>query len=229
MTRSDWSDIRERLARLAAHPDTDKVFGSGGRSGHGWHLEPPLSAAELGELEDQLRVELPGEYRSFLLEAGRGGAGPFYGLFPVRRAGGRWRWEGDGADLTDLDTLAQPFPHTAAFNPADGLPDPPAEGDYDSEEAFNEAEEAYWEKHHEACYRPEYSVGLLYLCHLGCAYRVGLVVTGPTRGQLWADDTADDSGFEPMTDADGTPKGFASWYRQWLDEAEAQLSRDAQA
>ncbi|WP_344953804.1 SMI1/KNR4 family protein [Actinomadura miaoliensis] len=221
MTPSDWSDVGERLARLAADTDAGNVFGA---ESHGWRLEPPLSAAEIREIEEQLRVELPGEYRSFLLEAGRGGAGPAYGLFPVRRVDGRWRWEGDGADLTDLDTLADPFPHTEAFNPADALPDPPDEEDYSSLEAFNAAEDAYWEKHDEVVYRPEHSIGLLYLCHLGCANREALVVSGPARGQMWADDTADGCGFRPLLDTDGTPMGFARWYRQWLDNAEAQLS-----
>jgi hypothetical protein len=218
MTPPDWSDIRERLARLAANDTGDDP----GAMSHRWRLEPPLSAAELQELEEQLRVELPGEYRSFLLEAGRGGAGPAYGLFPVRRVDGRWRWEGDGADLTDLDTLAHPFPHTEAFNPADALPDPPDPGDYGSHEAFSEAEDAYWKKYEEVVCRPEYSVGLLYLCHLGCALREALVVSGPARGQMWADDMADGCGFRPLLDTDGKPMGFARWYRRWLDEAEAQ-------
>lgn len=178
----------------------------------------------MGEIEDQLRVELPGEYRSFLLEVGRGGVGPAYGLFPVRRTDGRWRWYGDGADLTDLDTLAQPFPHVAAFNPADGLAEPPDEEDYGSEEAFNAAEDAYWEKRREAVFHPEHSIGLLYLCHLGCAQREALVVSGPARGQMWADLSASAEGFCPLTDIAGTPRGFAQWYRRWLDKAEAQLS-----
>jgi hypothetical protein len=226
VTLSDWSDVGERLARLAAEPDAGKIFGSGG---HGWRLEPPLSAAELREVEGQSRTELPGEYRSFLLAAGRGGAGPAYGLFPLRHVDGRWSWEGDGADLTDLDTLTQPFPHVQAFNPAEGLPDPPDEEDYDSEEAFNAAEDAYWEKHDQVVYRPEHSIGLLYLCHLGCALREALVVSGPARGQMWADDTADDGGFRPLLDDDGTPLGFARWYRRWLDDAEAQLAPGLQA
>jgi len=138
---------------------------------------------------------------------------------------GRWRWEGDGADLTDLDALAQPFPHVEAFNLADGLPDPPDEDDYDSEEAFNEAEDAYWEHHDEATGRPEQWVGLLYLCHLGCALREGLVVSGRARGQMWADDSADGDGFRPLVDDDGSPLGFARWYRRWLGDAEAQLAR----
>lgn len=180
MLPSSWSDVRERLERLATDPNAEKIFGA---RGHRWRLEPTLSAAQLGEIEDQLRVRLPGEYRSFLREAGAGGAGPAYGLFPVRRTDGQWRWAGDGADLTALGTLAQPFPHVEAFNPADGLPDPPHEEDYDSVEAFNAAEDAYWEQRDEVVCRPEHSTGLLYLCHLGCAYREALVVTGPREAR----------------------------------------------
>ncbi|MDA0638219.1 SMI1/KNR4 family protein [Nonomuraea sp. MCN248] len=129
MAHSDWSDIRERLSRLAATPAAGAVFGS---ASHGWTLELPLGADDLTAVEAQLRVELPGEYRSFLLQAGRGGAGPAYGLFPVHHVDGRWRWEGDGADLTDLDTFDQPFSHVEAFNLVDGLPAPPDEEDFDS-------------------------------------------------------------------------------------------------
>lgn len=169
-------------------------------------------------------MELPGEYRSFLLEAGRGGAGPAYGLFPLRRKDGRWKWEGDGADMTDLGRLSEPFVHTEAFNPADEFPDWPDEDDYHSQEAFDEAAEAHWEQRQEIMIQSEYWIGLLYLCHLGCAYREALVVTGPARGQMWADDTADDTGVRPLLDDDGAPLGFARWYRRWLDNAEAQLS-----
>ncbi|MER7420897.1 SMI1/KNR4 family protein [Micromonospora peucetia] len=222
MTHIDWSDVPGRLARLAAHPGAEGVFGA---DAHRWTLEPPLHAAELAELEGQLRVELPEEYRSFLLTAGRGGAGPAYGLFPPHRVDGRWAWEGDGADLTDRDTLARAFPHTEAFNPADALPEPPDEEDFDTVEAFNEAEEAYGERYDAVVYAPEHSIGLLYLCHLGCALREALVVTGPQRGRMWADDTAESGGFRPLRDDDGTSLGFARWYRRWLDAAE--VSQDA--
>ncbi|MFJ9370717.1 SMI1/KNR4 family protein [Nocardia sp. NPDC101769] len=223
----DWSDVPRRLARLSQAPHAKKVFGAGGSAGHGWHLEPSLSTAELSEIEGQLGVVLPEEYRAFLLMVGRGGAGPAYGLFPVRRVDGRWRWEGDSPDLTELDTLAQPFPYVAAFNPADGFPDPPDEEDFDSVEAFDAAEDAYWEKHDEIVYRPEHSVGLLYLCHLGCAQREVLVVSGASRGQMWADLTGDSAGFVPLVDDAGTRVGFARWYRRWLDRSEAELTNQA--
>ncbi len=223
VTRSDWPDIRGRLARLAATPAAGTVFGAGD---HGWELGPPLTAAEVTEVEEQLRVELPAEYRSFLREAGRGGAGPAYGLFPVRRRDGRWRWEGDGADLTTLAALGRPFAHVEAFNPADGLPAEPDEDDYDSPEAFTAAQDAYWERYEEVVYTPENSVGLLYLCHLGCALREALVVSGPARGQMWADDIAEGGGLRPLYDDDGTPLGFARWYRRWLEAAEREVAAD---
>ncbi|MGK5443254.1 SMI1/KNR4 family protein [Micromonospora sp. URMC 105] len=91
MTGTDWSDVRERLALPAVRPKADEVFGA---KAHRWTLESPLSPAELAELEAQLGIELPEEYRSFLLHAGRGGAGPAYGLFPLRRVDGRWEREG---------------------------------------------------------------------------------------------------------------------------------------
>lgn len=122
MAASDWADVRERLARLAARPPGQAVFGA---NGHGWEIEPPLGADELAEVETQLRVELPSEYRSFLVAVGRGGAGPAYGLFPLRRVDRRWQWLGDGAELTDLGTLDQPFPYVEAFNPSAGLPAAP--------------------------------------------------------------------------------------------------------
>jgi hypothetical protein len=118
--------------------------------------------------------------------------------------------------------LSQPFTHTEAFNPADGLPDPPDRDGFDSEELFNEGEDAYWQQHDAVVCAPEHTIGLLYLCHLGCAYREALVISGPARGQMWADDSADDSGFRPLHETDGTPTDFARWYRGWLKQAEDQ-------
>jgi len=226
VTRDQWSGVRELVARFAALPEAVNVFGA---NGHEWSLEPPLTTAELAVVEAQLQVELPDEYRSFLAEVGRGGAGPAYGLFPLRCVDGQWRWEGDGAELTNLETLAEPFPHMEAFNPAEGLPKQPDKYDYDSEEAFLEAEEAYFEQHDAVVFRPEHSVGLLYLCHLGCALREALVVSGAARGQMWADNTADDLGFAPLLDDAGIPLGFAQWYWRWLDGAAAQLPSDLDA
>lgn len=45
------------------------------------------------------------------------------------------------------------------------------------------------------------------------------MITGPARGQMWADDTADGGGFRPPLD-NGQPLRFTRWYRRWLDAAD---------
>src|SRR5262249_16829232 len=141
MADSEWSDVRPRLAQLAGRDGAIEVFGA---RHHKWELDPPMSLDELHQVETHLHVPLPPPYRSFLVQVGRGGAGPAYGLFPLRQVDGRWQWDGDGANLTELATLAQSFAHTEAFNPADALPARPDGDEYDTLEAFNKADDEYW-------------------------------------------------------------------------------------
>ena len=93
----DIQRIISGVEALALHPQRNKVFGA---YGHGFDFEDPLSQEELDAAEAQFRVELPQEYRSFLLQVGAGGAGPHYGIFPLLESQGQWRWEGDGAEMT---------------------------------------------------------------------------------------------------------------------------------
>ena len=48
------------------------------------------------------------------------------------------------------------------------------------------------------------------------------MVSGPARGQMWADDTASDGKIRPLRESDGSPTRFADWYRSWLEQAEEQ-------
>lgn len=213
---AQWSDLRVRLGRIALSPGRLDVFGS---PGHRWILEAPISVEELHEIEAQLRVQLPNEYRSFLLEAGRGGAGPFYGISPLRNVGGRWDWDSEFL-LTQLDRLGEPFPHTEAFNPLSLAPRRPRRDEFRSAQGFERALQSWCEKFDEIVYSPENTVGMLFLCDRGCAHRMALVVSGPARGQVWEDNTASLQGYKPVLDGDGKPMNFASWYRKWLAEAE---------
>jgi hypothetical protein len=79
--------------------------------------ESPLTAYELAELESPLGVELPAECRSFLLQVSHGGAGPGYGLFPLRPVDGRWNWHGDGASRADDAAPIRSFGRSRASNP----------------------------------------------------------------------------------------------------------------
>ena len=50
----------------------------------------PVSNSELENLEGELGVRLPKEFRNFLLEFGYG-AGPYYGLFSPEKILSEWR------------------------------------------------------------------------------------------------------------------------------------------
>ncbi|WP_434099780.1 hypothetical protein [Streptomyces minutiscleroticus] len=63
MADQEWAGVRDRIAALSALPRRGEVFGS---LGHRWALENPLGEDELAELEAQLRVRLPAQYRAFL-------------------------------------------------------------------------------------------------------------------------------------------------------------------
>lgn len=219
MVDQQWSGVRQRVVALGSQLSSGMVFGS---IGHGWVLEEPLTDDGLAELEAQVGVRLPDDYRSFLTIVGAGGAGPAYGLFPVRRVQGRWRWEGDGADLADLSMLARPFP--------DHGPDPedldallavrPEEGDFDEIEDFDDAIEAWDERWEALMFAPERTAGAIVISHLGCAQREWLIISGTYRGTVWSDCRADDADLVPLLGQGGKPVTFTHWYINWLQKAE---------
>ncbi|MGF1431066.1 SMI1/KNR4 family protein [Kitasatospora sp. LaBMicrA B282] len=222
LEETTWAGVRERVLALAEAPGRAAVFGS---ASHGFRLAEPLTPAELAELEARIGVVLPAEYREFLLRVGAGVAGPAHGLFPVRRVQGRWRWEGDGADLADLSRLAEPFPRQGPDRALVRavLAERPMEEEYAEIEDFDDAIEAWDERWEEVMYSPDRTVGAVVINHLGCAARQWLVLSGPERGRIWADDRVDDLDLVPLLDEHGAPLTFARWYLAWLEESERQV------
>jgi len=163
------------------------------------------------------------DYRRFLSEVGAGGAGPAYGVFPVRcTEAASWEWVGDGGDLTDAARMAAPFPEPVDPEALAALQaDRPEEEDF--ADAFDPVYEAWEQRLVELLWTAERTSGAICLCHYGCARRAWLVVSGPQRGLMWADDRCDEEDLEPMRTADGEPMTFADWYLQWLAEAETRL------
>ncbi|MFI0721301.1 SMI1/KNR4 family protein [Streptomyces sp. NPDC021224] len=228
MTDHVWAGVRERVAAAGGGPDGGGVFGA---RGHGWVLEDPLTEDEVAELEAQAGIRLPADYRSFLLHVGAGGAGPAYGLFPVRRVQGRWRWEGDGADLADLSAFAVPFPERGPDpdTVAALLAERPEEEEFAEIEDFDDAYEAWDERWEAVMFAPGRTAGAVTICHLGCARREWLVVCGPHRGTVWSDDRVDDVDLAPLLDGAGAPLTFARWYTDWLEQAESAAAGTAGA
>jgi hypothetical protein len=186
------------------------VFGA---DSHLYQLNPPLTERDVQAFEAQHHIVLPRDYRGFLIHVGDGGAGPYYGVFKLGemdhgRNYGPWK-EGDGF----AGILSEPFPHTALWNDLSGKPDDNA-GEKDEEEwerRFNEFDQRYWE--------PSNVNGAIPICHLGCALRQWLVVTGPEVGHVWCDDRPDYKGLHPLQFGGQDRVTFIEWYRLWLDDA----------
>ncbi|MBT0768443.1 SMI1/KNR4 family protein [Kineosporia sp. J2-2] len=220
----DWPGVRARVEHLRdveqrRRNETGsfeiRVFGS---QLHAFGLAPHLDENEIAEAEGQFGIRLPDDYRAFLGEVAAGGAGPYYGLFPLARDGqGRWGWTGDGAELTEITSLAAPFAPTDVTRQLreHEAQQPDEDDDEDLERWQERAEEILWE--------PSRSVGALCLCHRGCALRKWLVVSGPRRGQIWDDSRVDGLDLGPDATAEGAPLTFGRWYLDWLETAEAKV------
>jgi len=193
-----------------------KTFGA---NAHHFILNNPASETEVSAFESQHKIVLPRDYRHFLTAIGNGGAGPFYGVFPLGvmdDGSGLGPWnEHDGI----VGDLAQPFPLTDKWNDLSGKPadDLQALDDAEYEEEMEKFEARYW--------GPFWVNGAIPICHLGCALRIWLVVMDEQAGKLWYDARAEYGGLTPMTVEDGSPLVFDKWYLDWLNQAlrEAQL------
>lgn len=178
-------------------------------------LEPPVTEIEVIAFERRHGIRLPEEYRMFLLHCGRGGAGPYYGMFVLGQTDDGdglkpWR-ERDGF----VGTLAKPFPHAEPWNDLTGEPD---------DDLLNENETEYERQldAFEARYFAELD-GATPICHMGCALRFWLVVTGSETGNIWADHRVDHKGLFPVAGKNSNRVNFYQWYREWLDDELAKI------
>jgi hypothetical protein len=180
-------------------------------------LRPPLEETRIASFELAHQVTLPHDYRQFLALCGNGGAGPYYGLFPLGLMDDigldlqQWR-EGDGI----VGSLAAPFPHIEAWNlPETEFVQPTFSSDEQEDQWHQKLDEKYW--------APHLANGAFPICHQGCAYRNILIVNGAEYGKVWVDLRPDYGGLLPETDETGHHLTFANWYTRWLEKASLSL------
>ena len=210
MSELDPVRIHSDLLRLRSAGAIREVFGA---NGHTFVVNATLSEAKISAFETQHRISLPNDYREFLLRIGNGGAGPYYGIFPLGKMDGTYdvkAWhENDGF----VGVLSEPFSLTTDWNDLTGMPPDDLvddeEGEY--EKRIEEFEKQYW--------RASLMNGAIPICHEGCALRIWLVVTGEQGGRLWRDRRAEFMGVEPICTADGAHATFSRWYNEWLDRS----------
>src|SRR5215831_15731299 len=187
-----------------------KVFGA---DSHQFLLNGPLAESVVLTFERKHRIQLPVDYRSFLTTIGNGGAGPFYGVFPLGYMDGvgsaiqTWNEHDDF-----IGVLSEPYPLAAEWNDLAGMP-PAGLLDDDPEEydrLFDQFERKYWNS--------SMMNGAIPICHQGCALRIWLVIAGERAGQLWHDRRSDYKGVAPLLLQDGSVASFSRWYSEWLED-----------
>lgn len=187
-----------------------------GASLHKYNLADPLSIEAVETVENKYSCALPEDYKIFITNIGNGGAGPFYGLFPLEQHDldhGMCAWD-KGYIVGDL---SKPFPHSKAWNLPRAFLDRTPDPDICVSE---EQEEAFWEKWQEdinlTYWTSDIMEGAIPICHQGCAIRTWLAVTGPMKGTVWEDFRSEYNGIAPIKNTDGTHSTFTDWYSHWL-------------
>ena len=194
--------IQQKLAQAKAADKNLEVFGA---DAHQYHLNPPVSEAEVLAFEKKYGVQLPECYRAFMLTIGDAKAkksdfiaGPYYGLY---------------AFGTSLDSLLYEKIETYLKAPCNLSPDMTQEewetlSDplLSSEEEEEEDDDKYFAE------RAKVFGGLLPLGSQGCTYEHALVLNGKYAGRV------------VNVDLDlAQPKfafeaNFLDWYERYLDE-----------
>ena len=194
--------IQQKLAQAKAADKNLEVFGA---DAHQYHLNPPVSEAEVLAFEKKYGVQLPECYRAFMLTIGDAKAkksdfiaGPYYGLY---------------AFGTSLDSLLYEKIETYLKAPCNLSPDMTQEewetlSDplLSSEEEEEEDDDKYFAE------RAKVFGGLLPLGSQGCTYEHALVLNGKYAGRV------------VNVDLDlAQPKfafetNFLDWYERYLEE-----------
>lgn len=183
------------------------VFGS---DHHKFQLNERVAECEVASFERDLSIQFPPDYRDFIIGMGNGGAGPFYGVFPLGTVDenfGLRQWHVNDGLVGDP---SRPFDLSHEWNDTSLLPSAglAVENQAEYDRQMEDFERIY--------FRPDLLNGAIPICHQGCALRTWLVVTGETRGHLWVDRRSEYEGIRPLMLNNGLPATSGAWYLEWL-------------
>ncbi|WP_454998777.1 SMI1/KNR4 family protein [Capnocytophaga granulosa] len=194
--------IQQKLAQAKAADKDLEVFGA---SSHKYHLNPPVSEAEVLAFEEKYGVSLPEDYRAFVQTIGNANAqkletmaGPYYGLYAFGTQVDDLLYEGSEIYLKAPCALSPDMTQEEWETLSDPL--------LSSEEDEEDDDDKYFAE------RAKVFGGLLPLGSQGCTYEHALVLNGKYAGRV------------VNVDLDlAQPKfafeaNFLDWYERYLDE-----------
>ncbi len=194
--------IQQKLSQAKEADKNLEVFGA---DAHQYHLNPPVSEAEVFAFEKKYGVQLPECYRAFMLTIGDAKAkksdfiaGPYFGLY---------------AFGTSLDSLLYEKTETYLKAPCNLSPDMTQE-EWEtlsdpllfSEEDEEDNDDKYFAE------RAKVFSGLLPLGSQGCTYEHALVLNGKYAGRVVNID------LELEQPKFAFEANFLDWYERYLDE-----------
>lgn len=231
-----WEGIKTRVEALKIQDSSLAYFGA---KHHQYRIKPCLSEEEIAEFEEENALQLPEDYRTYLKFFGDGGAGPHYGVIPLKLAVSEsfpihipFKFTLPYFPDVEVDQFFE-FDHKTRatryfFTSREAL----IEAIYGTEESYKKAinyvDETTLDAYTDEQYK-EYQAftkygGILWLCEQGCGHISFLVVRGQEYGTMWGDSTVSDYGIFPHTQkGDKTFKtrlSFAEWFVEWLEKGE---------
>ena len=195
--------IQQKLAQAKEADKNLEVFGA---DAHQYHLNPPVSEAEVLAFEEKYGVQLPECYRAFMLTVGDAKAkksdfiaGPYYGLY---------------AFGTSLDSLLCGKTETYLKAPCNLSPDMTQEEWEQLTDGLLSSEEEEEEEDEDNYFAERAKVfgGLLPLGRQGCTYEHALVLNGKYAGRVVNID------LELAQPKFAFEANFLDWYERYLNE-----------
>jgi hypothetical protein len=201
-------EVRQKVEKLRAMDQELRLFAA---DHHRYEFNPPLAEIDLLGFEERNRISLPKDYRDFVLNVGNGGAGPYYGIYPLLPDNVH-----HGMSEEYPIDVSVPFPHSKDWN--EGW-----ERAYDWETGQSpddSLDTEYFDSGH--------ITGTLCICDYGCGNFFLLAVNGSEKGNIWVDGRLAYSGIFRGGFEDGERERaitFSEWYLNWLDRSLEKLSR----
>lgn len=183
----EHAEYIKSLVDIAGKLDSQReVFGSGK---HQYQLNPVLTMEEVRQYEAKLGASLPEEYVFFLTKVGNGGAGPYYGIYPLK---------GIEAYLPTERVIEQPAWLNSSLSTED----------WNETIARLEDDQFYDAEMEKIC------SGMYVLGTQGCTYDHVLMNSGAEEGKMVIIDWNLDSDYVPVF----THMTFLEWYEQFFLE-----------
>ena len=183
------------INKLIKAKKADKNLEVFGAETHKYYLNPPITEFEAEEFEQKFSIELPECYKAFITQTGNGGAGPYYGIYPL------------GENVDDfIDNMEIYLKNDCVIYPkmTDDYWESLTKKIYGDDDDISDED---YEKELGRIFG-----GILPIGTQGCTYIHGIVLNGQYKGRVV---NLDMDGQKPRF---AFEENFSDWYERWLDE-----------